>query len=355
MVESYLIDRQQKVNINGVSSLSSLVKMGVPQGSILGPFLFLVYINDLPYMVKDLADIVLFADDTSLIFKIDRKDSALVHVNNALTIISKWFEANNLLLNAKKTKCLKFSLPNVRNDVEPNITLDGERLKIDNETLFLGINIDSKLQWGTHINVLSGKLSSAAYAVYRIRRLADVATARLVYFAYFHSLMSYGILLWGAAADIETIFILQKRAIRAIYEMRPRDSLRELFKEINILTLPSLYIYENIMHVRKNLYKFKLNSDNHNFNTRNKDKIAVPKFRLAKTNKKSFLGNSIRFYNKIPKEITGLTEGKFKNHVKSTLLKKAYYTISQYIEDKDAWKLLHDHRLVPPLNVPVGN
>ena len=160
--------------------------------------------------------------------------------------------------------------------------------------------------------------------------------------------MSYGILLWGSAADIETIFILQKRAIRAIYEMRPRESLRYLFKEINILTLPSLYIYENIMYVRKNLHKFKLNSDHHNMNTRNKDKIAVPRFRLCKTNK-SFLGNCVRFYNKIPKDITGLTESKFKLHVKSILLKKAYYKVTQYIEDRDAWKLLHDHRLVPNL------
>ena len=81
-------------------------------------------------------------------------------------------------------------------------------------------------------------------------------------------------------------------------------------------------------------------------NTRNKDKIAVPRFRLSKTNK-SFLGNCVRFYNKIPKDVTGLTESKFKLHVKSILLKKAYYKITQYIEDKDAWKLLHDHRLVP--------
>ena len=89
-----------------------------------------------------------------------------------------------------------------------------------------------------------------------------------------------------------------------------------------ILTLPCFYIYENIMYVPKNLHKFKLNSDHHKMNTRNKDKIAVPRFKLPKTNK-SFLGNCVRFYNKILKDVAGLTESKFKLHVKSILIKKA--------------------------------
>ncbi|CAH2239265.1 jg21896 [Pararge aegeria aegeria] len=87
---------------------------------------------------------------------------------------------------------------------------------MEDSTVFLGMTLDCKLQWGTHIDTLAGELSSAAYAVRKIRQITDVETARLVYFADFHSVMSYGILLWGKAADIETIFILQKRAVRSI-------------------------------------------------------------------------------------------------------------------------------------------
>lgn len=335
MIRSYLEDRIQKVEVNGFRSSGSKVRIGVPQGSILGPFLFLVYVNDLPFMVQKSTDIVLFADDTSLIFKVDRKDSNLNVLNSVLRLILNWFTVNNLVLNAKKTKCINFCLPNVRK-LNLNIILDNDKLECIDSTVFLGITLDAKMQWGPHIDALSNRLSSAAYAIWKIRQLTDVATARLVYFSYFHSIMSYGILLWGRAADIKAIFILQKRAIRAIYNLRRRDSLRELFKEINILTVAAQFIYENIMYVRKNLSDFPKNSDRHNLNLRNKDKLDIPVFRLRKTNT-SFMGYCVRFYNLIPKEILNLTEKRFKNHVKSTLCKKAYYTINDYMNDKNVW------------------
>lgn len=337
LVLSYLSSRQQKVGVNGATSSGSLVRVGVPQGSILGPFLFLAYINDLPFMMANSTDMILFADDTSLIFKTDRKSLNVSNLNNSLNVLSDWFATNNLLLNAAKTKCLKFTLQKARSQSDLNVMLDGNKLDFIKETVFLGITLDDKLQWGAHISALSRRLSSAHAAVRRIRQLTDVPTAKLVYHAYFHSIMSYGILLWGAAADVESVFILQKRAVRAVYCMGPRESLRETFKEINILTLPSVYIMENLMFVRKNLHNFSVNSDFHNINTRNKNKLVVPRFRLSKTNAKSFLGNSIRFYNKLPDTITSLPLNKFKNTVKSMLVKKAYYKISDYINDKRAW------------------
>ncbi|KAI8423332.1 hypothetical protein MSG28_014346 [Choristoneura fumiferana] len=161
LVKSYLSQRIQKVDINRTQSAGSAVKLGVPQGSILGPFLFLVYINDLPHLLEQKCNIVLFADDTSLIFKVNRQQEDPTHINETLAEALNWFTANNLLLNAAKT-----------------------------------------------------------------------------------NIMSYGMLIWGKAADIETIFILQKRAVRSIYNLGSRDSLRERFKEINILTVASQYIHD---------------------------------------------------------------------------------------------------------------
>ncbi|CAH2245090.1 jg15928 [Pararge aegeria aegeria] len=112
LMSNYLRDRIQKVDVNGKRSNGSVMKIGVPQGSILGPFLFLIYINDLPYHAKDKHGIVLFADDTSLTFKINRRELAFDDVNNSLAKVVQWFEANNLVLNGKKTKCIKFTLPN---------------------------------------------------------------------------------------------------------------------------------------------------------------------------------------------------------------------------------------------------
>ncbi|CAH2211370.1 jg21981 [Pararge aegeria aegeria] len=246
LMSNYLRDRIQKVDVNGKRSNGSVMKIGVPQGSILGPFLFLIYINDLPYLAKDKHGIVLFADDTSLTFKINRRELAFDDVNNSLAKVVQWFEANNLVLNGKKTKCIKFTLPNVKH-VKTTVLLNNEELKLEDTTVFLGITLDSKLQWGPHVNNLSNRLSSAAYAVKKIRHMTDVETARLVYFSYFHSIMSYGILLWGNAADISTIFVLQKRAVRSIYKMGPRESLRDKFKDFKIMTVYSQYIFENLM------------------------------------------------------------------------------------------------------------
>lgn len=335
LIISYLKHRILKVDINGTKSKGSHMKMGVPQGSILGPFLFLIYINDLPYSMQNMAEVVLFADDTSLIFKVDRKNSNLDKANNTLSYILKWFASNNLALNTKKTKCIKFSLSNVDNACN-RIVLNNEMLEFVPNTVFLGITVDSKLQWGSHIKTLAGKLSSAVFAIRKIRQLTDIPTAKIVYFSYFHSLLSYGILLWGRSADIETIFVLQKRAIRSIYNLRCRESLRERFKEIGILTVTCQYIYENIMYVRKNLSLFPKNSDRHKINTRNKNNLSIPKFRLSKVST-SFRGHCIRFYNKVSDNILNMTDNKFKISVKEALCRKAYYKIDEYLNDKNAW------------------
>lgn len=150
--------------------------------------------------------------------------------------------------------------------------------------------------------------------------------------------MSYGILLWGKGADINTIFVLQKRAIRSIYKLGSRDSLRELFKEIGILTIASQYILANILHVHKNIEKYVKNSQVHNYNTRNKNKLITGAFRLQKTSN-SFLGLGIRLYNKIPANITALPFPKFKEFTKYMLSKRAYYNVSDYLADKNAWSL----------------
>ncbi|GBP58571.1 Probable RNA-directed DNA polymerase from transposon BS [Eumeta japonica] len=111
------------------------------------------------------------------------------------------------------------------NELARNTTLTkdtavrNKELEFVNSAVFLGITLDNRLQWGPHISKLARKFSSAAYAVKKMRNLSDVETARLVYFGCFHSLMSYGILLWGNAADIHRIFVLQNRAVRAIYKL----------------------------------------------------------------------------------------------------------------------------------------
>lgn len=341
LVSSYLSNRFQRVCVANAESSPAPVNLGVPQGSILGPFLFLAYVNDLPFMIQAQSnvEVIMYADDTSLLFKIKRQETNLQFVNSTLDNVNQWFSANNLALNPSKTKCIKFTVPNVR-QVKNSIILADKELEFIDHTTFLGITIDAKLQWGPHIENLTSRLNSAVHAIREVRKLTDVATARLVYHAYFHSIMSYGILMWGAAADIENIFKLQKRAIRAIYKLSPRTSLRNKFKDINIMTVHSLYIYENIMYARKHRDQLKTNKDiqTNQMNTRNKLKIAIPKLRLCKSSK-TFIKKSIVFYNLIPQTVLEQKETRFRNIIKKVLSKGAYYKCEEFLKDKNIWKL----------------
>jgi hypothetical protein len=93
------------------------------------------------------------------------------------------------------------------------------------------------------------------------RQYADIQTARTVYFSYFHSIMSYGVSLWGKTADIETVFILETRAMRALYCLTARTSFKDLFNEIKIWTVASQYIYNCILFPRLSINFYRKHSD----------------------------------------------------------------------------------------------
>ena len=239
---SYLSNRKQYVSVNGFSSDELNIIHGVPQGSVLGPLLFLIFINDLPNISKHLT-FYLFADDTNIYYE----SSNLLHiqeiVNRELRRVRKWLEANRLALNIDKTNFVIFH--SQQRKIADQIVLRIGRKKINQETCvkFLDVLLDSNLSWKSHLTELSKKLARTAGLFYKIRHYAPMDTLILLYYGLFESFLSYGVSVWGSTYPMYTdpIFILQERILKIITFNKGTVSSAPLFDSLQILKLSDLF------------------------------------------------------------------------------------------------------------------
>ena len=155
-----MTNRKQSVSINGVSSNYSNINCGVPQGSVLGPLLFLIYINDLNIAIK-YCTTRHFADDTNLLIKNSSPKQLKKHLNLDLKSLVKWLKVNKITLNTSKTELIIFKHPNKKIDYDFKIKIDGKRLFSEKFVKYLGIYLDSQLNWAPHTEILSVKLNRA--------------------------------------------------------------------------------------------------------------------------------------------------------------------------------------------------
>jgi hypothetical protein len=150
----------------------------------------------------------------------------------------------------------------------------------------------------------------------------------MVYFAFFHTHIVYGILLWGSAPRWKEVFIWQKKAIRVIAGLPPWYSTRGFFKKLNILTIPCIFIFYSILYVKTNLTDFPTVSMLHSHNTRNKLQLALPSIRLNKTYN-AYRMQGLRFYNMLPLDFREFPLTKFKNILKKILIQSEGYTFDE--------------------------
>lgn len=316
LIRSYLKNRRQIVNISNKLSDVRHVTNGVPQGSILGPFLFLVLINYLPFSLPQ--DLIMYADDTTLITShSDLNQLKLSQINN-LNIAKQWFHSNKLVLNEEKTQKLILGLPN---------TLDNEISYVK----LLGFYLDPKLGWHKHIESICTKLSRVIFVFRKLRPLVSTETLRQVYFALFESHINYGIHLWGSATGVNSILLLQKRALRVIFNKNTKESCRPLFPELKVMTVYNLFIYRTLIFLRSNIDFYQTRSDVHSFNTRNKDKLDYTRCRLSVSSNTCFF-NGINIFNKLPLEARKLPINRFKSCIHRWLLNRPFYSVNEFME-----------------------
>ena len=252
--KSYLSNRQQFVSINGFNSKIVTMNYGVPQGSVLGPLLFLIYINDLHNAIK-YSITHHFADDTNLLISNHSLKKLQKQLNLDLKFLCNWLKANKISLNASKTELLLFRHPNKIINYELKIKIDGKKIVPSESVKYLGIIIDSHLNWHSQANELAPKLSRAVGMLYKIRYYVDFSTLRMIYHGIFSSILLYGSQIWGQGSNhsLNKIHKLQNKALRVI-NFQPYDMTAvKLYKASSILKLSDSIELSNFLFAHDNL------------------------------------------------------------------------------------------------------
>ena len=334
LFESYLKNRKQFVNINGSHSTELLLEIGVPQGSVLGPLLFLLYINDLPLASQLLTK--LFADDTVLIFSADNLNDLQILINNELRAIHQWMTSNKLSLNYDKTK---YMLVHRRNDrAVLNLYIDDNKIKQVQSIKYLGVIIDEKLSWKEHIKTVESKISKACGAICKLRHYVDFDCLRALYYGYAYSHLQYACLSWSSAlkSHLKKLKMLHGKLIRLMTLHGPlKDfnfSALEMMKNLKILQLEDIRQLELAKFMHKSVNN-KLPSTFNSFFTKIENmhsyklrsiKTQVyypPKYKTAKC-RNSYKLAGIQLWQKLDPKLKKLELKTFSSKLKKILISK---------------------------------
>ncbi len=244
--ESYLSNREQFLLLNSNKSSSEKMSCGVPQGSILGPILFILFINDMYKSTK--LNLLSFADDTTVYASGRQIDELTEFTNNELDKLFTWLCANKLQLNISKTKFVLFGPPQRRVNYGPiNIIINKQTVdqighnSSDKSIKNLGLQLDENLTWNCHISYICKKMSQGMFVLNRVKNMIPQHILRNLYFTLINCHINYGIQIWGNSPSVGRVVKMQKRAIRIIHKVPFRSHTEPLFKSSNILKVSDIY------------------------------------------------------------------------------------------------------------------
>lgn len=330
---NYLCNRRQFVSYNSCISQERDITCGVPQGSILGPLLFILYVNDITYTSNAL-QFILFADDTTILYSHPSIQDQIPLINQELKEISNWFKANKLSINTSKTNYMILGTSHMVSNVNLQnieIILDETSLNRVKHTKFLGLIIDECLSWKNQIDCVAKTIARNIGVMNKLKHFIPKRILHTLYCTLVMPYLNYGILIWGDSCKLylDKLTKLQKWAIRTVSCSHYRCHTPPLFGQLKILTLEDMYTLDlgvfmyrysaNHLPISFNNY-FVKRSEVHNYATRHCDNYNLTK------NKKAFSDHSVRtrgphLWNSLPSSLKKANSvNHFRNKFKQSLV-----------------------------------
>ena len=330
-IADYLNQRKQYVNFQNIASQKSVIKCGVPQGSILGPLLFLLYVNDIANVSEILLPLI-FADDTNLFVQGKTITETSEIMNSEMVKVVVWLNANRLMLNTEKTHYIIFHSNKKKIKSQNSIRIGNTDIERVESTKFIGVNLDERLTWEKHILMIKSKVAKGIGILCKARKVFPIAILRTLYYSLIYPHLTYCIEVWGNTSKLhlDSLFLMQKKVVRVITSAGYTAHTDPLFANLQLLKLSQIYSFFIMTFVFKFtkgmlpkvfLPFFQRNCEVSSKTTRNSHKLYQPKFKTT-LYKNSFKYQCVIEWNaKIDDIDDKCSVHTFKKRIKAILLK----------------------------------
>lgn len=340
--KNYLDNRTQKVKINNILSISESIKCSVPQGTVLGPILFNVYMHRL--FKNTVGEVMVYADDTALSYIGNNWDEVHDKATRDLESVYKWFSSMSMALNMTKTNYMTFSYNEVGQPMTSNILVHScirnsdiecncQCIKQVTQTKYLGVIIDNKMQWHHHVDKINKKMRYLNLTFYKLRYILKRQLLKTVYFALAQSVIQYAIIVWGGIfkTTISPLMRSQNILLRIIMNKDSRYSTSMLYQEFEVMTLRQIYMYNISLFAIKNGHLWERVPETHNLRNQ-------PKVKELKTSKTStqrhFIYLGPKIFNMLPNQVQEQRMSPFtlKNIIKKLIFENHFSSFEKFIE-----------------------
>ena len=299
-IESYLTDRKQITKFKNFTSKEETVSSGIPQGSIMGPLLFLCFTNDLASEFTEEAKMIGYADDTQLVVNAKNIAQLKRRIEHVIKIAQTWYNNNGMKNNISKTEILVLNPGRKNNHIQINVIDEGEQivLKSQPHITVLGVIIDSKLTWANQVNSVKKKAMNVTRNVHRINHLLQMEHKMKLYNAIISPQFNYADIIWGGCLkkDSQSLQRVQNFAAKSITGHRKYDSATNSLNQLNLLNLQQRRnIHETVF-----IHKALLLKNTPNINDQYQKYISTANTRLAKQRKLKTPAHKTTIFEKSP-------------------------------------------------------